>query len=189
MNLMKWNTLQQEQISLGHQSGLSRRQIRLYAKHRYNFLQMQEIRTALEDGIEMKSVRRMCRPWLSDTEMEAIRLKLMRHETIQTGTGLGKICACAALIVLGAALITDGYIRAADHTSLTLTGPSAVLEQGESFEPMKYVASYSDNADSLSLPSGVDTSRPGVQAAVYRLKAGSEEITRILMITIEEKTD
>ena len=96
------------------------------------------------------------------------------------------VCAAAALSVLCAALITDGYIRAGEHAYLNLTQPSLTLHKGDAFEPMKYVASYSDDADMLSLPSSVNTAVTGSQAAVYRLTVGKEEITRILLVTVTE---
>ena len=186
MNILKWNTLQQEQIDLGRSAGLSRRQIRLYKRHCFSFLQMQEIRTALEEGIDAKDVRMMCRPWLSDTDMEKIRLRLENGEKLRRRTDLKTVCAFTALIVLAAALITDGYVRASEHVYLELSRPYVTLAAGESFEPMKYVADYSEQAEAISLPSGIDTSVPGVQAAVYRLRSGKEEITRILLVTVED---
>lgn len=183
---MKWNTLQKEQIDLGRDAGLNEKQIRLYAKHRYSFLQMQEIRTALTDGMSMRDVRKMCRPWYSDTDMEKIRLSLQKGGTAAQRSSIRTWCACGALLVLGAALITDGYIRASDPLYLNLSASEVTVEAGEEFEPMKYVASYCEKAEKLSLPSGLDTMTPGTHAAVYRLKAGQEEITRILLVNVEE---
>lgn len=182
---MQWNTLQKEQIELGRKEGLSERQIRLYAKHRYSFLQMQEIRTALADGFSIRDVRKLCRPWYSDRDMEKIRLRLKNKEKNPSGMSVRTWCAGAALLVLGAALIISGYIRISERPDLSLSAAAVTLKAGEPFEPMKYVASCSQKAEKLSLPSGVDTLSPGTKAAVYRLKAGQEEITRILLVKVE----
>lgn len=183
---MQWNTLQKEQIELGVKAGLDEKQIRLYAKHRYSFLQMQEIRIALTDGLSVKDVRKMCRPWYSDRDMEKIRLSLQKGGTAAHRSSVRTWCACGALLILGVSLITDGYIRASDPLYLNLSASEVTVEAGEEFEPMKYVASYCEKAEKLSLPSGLDTMTPGTHAAVYRLKAGQEEITRILLVNVEE---
>lgn len=180
----KWELLQSEQIESGARAGLSRRQIRLYAKHRYNFLQMQEIRTALEEGMAESKVRMLCHSHLTHEEMEEMRKAMEKGEFIKRKPVIRYWIMCAALLLLCGALIAQGYVLAGRQVYLDLSQNEVILEEGEPFEPMKYVSGYSMDADRLRLPVNIDTSVPGTQAAVYTLRKGKEELTRILRVTI-----
>ena len=50
--------LQREQVEFGRKAGLSDKDIKIYAKSKFNFLQMQEMRLALEDGIPRQEVKK-----------------------------------------------------------------------------------------------------------------------------------
>ena len=56
--------LQQEQIRLGRENGLSDAQVALYATSMYNFAQMREIRLALEHNADPRQLRSMLKSWL-----------------------------------------------------------------------------------------------------------------------------
>ena len=187
----KWKLLQSEQIELGIKAGLSQKDIRLYAKHCYDFLQMQEIRTALEEGLSREQVKRMCHSRLSHEEMEEMRKAMKQGEYVNRRPMIRYWILCAALLILCGALIAQGYVLAGRQIYLDLSQNEVILEEGEPFEPMKYVAGYSMDAERLRLPADNDTSVPGTQAAVYTLRKGKEELTRILRVTIapaEEET-
>lgn len=184
--LLKWSLLEAEQIELGYKAGLNPRQIRLYAKHRYNFLQMQEIRTALCEGLDEYQIGAMCRMNLTHEEMERIRKRIEKGEKVRHKTPLHYWLAVCALSLMAVILILDGYVRCADLAYLNLKQNEVELGLNEPFEPMKYVESTSSGADHLKLPYGIDTSLPGTQAAVYTLNQGNEEITRILLVKVKE---
>ena len=185
----KWKLLEAEQIELGVKAGLSRKQISLYAKHCYNFLQMQEIRTALEEHLDEFQIRAMCHPDLSHEEMEAIRRRIEKGETVRIRRSPFWWIGSALLSGFMIFMMFEGYLAAGNNLYLNLKEETAVLEKGEVFEPMKYVSSYSMNADTLRVPSEIDTSHAGRQAAVYTLRKGREELTRILIVEIKEEQD
>lgn len=183
----KWKLLEAEQIELGMRAGLSRKQISLYAKHCYNFLQMQEIRTALEEHLDEFQIKAMCRPDLSHEEMEAIRKRIEKGEIVRMKRSPLRWAADVLLAGFMIFMMFEGYFAAGNNLYLNLKEETAVLEKGDVFEPMKYVSSYSMNADTLRVPSQIDTSCAGRQAAVYTLRKGGEELTRILIVEIKEE--
>ena len=71
---------------------------------------------------------------------------------------------------------------------LTLTQETAELHIGQTFDPMKYIEDYASSDGSLILPGAVNTSKPGRYAAVYCLDNGTKVLTRILLLTVEEKS-
>ncbi len=184
---MKWNLLQAEQIEKGMQAGLSRRQIRRYAKNRYDFLQMQEIRTALEEGLDEFQIGAMCHAKLSHQEMEQIRKRLENHESVRQRTSLRFYLIFAALALCALTLILDGYLHCCEHPYLNLSVNETEIALNEPFDAMAYVQSYSHDAERLKLPTDLDTSTPGVKAAVYTLQSGYEQLTRVLLVHVKEK--
>ena len=180
-----WNTLQLEQIETGRKRGLSEKQIRIYAKHSYDFLQMEQLRLALENGLDPYRMKPMRNKRLTHQQMESMRIRLERGDDADSGMDIKYILACAALAVMAAALILEGYLASGDHAYLNLKTDTVVLSQGEIFDPMSIVDSYSEDARLLKLPEALNTQTPSRQAAVYRLQAKNEEITRIVWVITE----
>ena len=179
-----WNTLQMEQIETGLKRGLSEKQVRIYAKHRYDFLQMEQLRLGLEHGLDPCRMKPMRKSRLSHQQMENMRIRLERGEDVSV-FDIKYILACAALGIMAAALVLEGYLASKEHLYLDLKTDTVTLQAGMPFDAMGIVDSCSESAEKLKLPETVQTDMPSRQAAVYRLQDGSEEITRIVWVVIE----
>ena len=180
-----WNTLQLEQIETGRRRGLSEKQIRIYARHSYDFLQMEQLRLAMEHGLDPYRMKPMRSCRLTHQQMESMRIRLERGEEVFTRMDIKYILACTALGVMTAALILEGYLASKEHAYLNLKTDTVTLSAGTPFDPMSIVDSYPEGAQKLKLPETLNTETPSRQAAVYRLKAGNEEITRIVWVITE----
>ena len=176
--------LQNEQIELGTKNGLSEKQIRLYAKKKYNFLQMQELRQGLEAGLTRKQMRILLHGSLSHQEMNALRTAMEKGEIpYRPYPWILTECVLAAVLAgLGA-----GSMRMVqDRPYLYLEKEQIRLKQGEAFDPSAYIRSVSNRRGKLILPVDLDTSSPGHKAAVYRLVSREGEIIRILYVDVAE---
>ena len=124
---------------------------------------------------------------LSHQEMEQIRKRLENHESVRQRTSLRFYLIFAALALCALTLILDGYLHCCEHPYLNLSVNETEIALNESFDAMAYVQSYSHDAERLKLPTDLDTSTPGVKAAVYTLQSGYEQLTRVLLVHVKEK--
>ena len=178
--------LQQEQIRLGRENGLSDAQVALYATSMYNFAQMREIRLALEHNADPRQLRSMLKSWLPAQQMEALRKRLERGEVVRSRSSYATAVCLAALSCSAFSLAASGYFKSSERPYLTLTSNNALVNVGESFEPLDYVDSYPMEKGYLILPKEIDTSVPGTVAAVYRYHCDGQEIMRTLRVIVTE---
>lgn len=85
------------------------------------------------------------------------------------------------LFVIG--LVFLSYVLS--KPSLHLTQMECEIEQGEVFDAMAYISSWSNLRGTLYLPENIDTSRTGSQLAVYRLEAGGRQIVETLVVKVK----
>lgn len=97
------------------------------------------------------------------------------------------ICTLAFLLLGMTAFFLQAWITVSDQPVLALSDDSIVLKKGEPFEPMHYVREYTNAKGVLILPEGIDTDTAGTKAAVYRLRFQERELTRTMLIRVEEK--
>ena len=180
------SALQREQVELGRDHDLSEEDIRLYSSSCYNFEQMRQIRLALEHRVDHKRIRAMCRPSLSVREMEEIRRRLEKglssRQTVRMLEKAAGILASGSAVFLAFAL----FVPESRASSWSLNAQEAVIEQGETFEPMQYVSCRKEDG-TLLLPENIDTDIPGSVMAEYRMVKGSRTERKYLRVTVKEK--
>ncbi len=180
---MRLDRLQKEQVELGRAHGLTRKQIRFYAKRKYNFLKMEQLRLCVEEGLSKYDCRQIARHCTNDRQMAYCRKKLLQQQEIFYPISLKywmlALCLLLALVPLGYHL----YQR--KQPILELNAEEIRLKQGEDFDAMRYLSTYSKEKGTLILPV-VDTATCGNHIAVYRLETNGKEITRILHVNIAQ---
>ena len=179
-----FSCLQNEQIEIGRENGLSEKEISEYAKPYYNFMQMQQIRLAIEHDTDPEQRKGMRHFRYSAEKMKDLRLRLEHGELLMNPAvpaivwaGLFAMTAAFA----GLLLICQNSVKG---PYLNLVTDEVVLEEGDLFDPMMYVESCSEKKGTLYLPENIDTSEPGRFAAVYHFVSDGQDIMRTLMISV-----
>lgn len=179
--------LQKQEVQKGLQAGLTPDQVESYASTAYNHRQMREIRLALEHAPDVRKNASLYEPSMDVEEMEKRRHRIEKGEKI-CPFSLSRIllAVCFVLMLMSSVLI---FLFSSRQTQpyLHLTASEVTIPQGASFEPLEYVADYSSSKGELILPGNVDTSTPGVKAAVYVFRTPHTEITRILNVEVIAK--
>ncbi len=178
--------LQNEQVELGRENGLSEQQIREYAKPCFNFRQMQEIRLAIENNTNAHQRKAMRHMYLDAEQMKKMRLKLEHGELLINPaipaqviyTGLISLLLCLGLGTLCTLASQGPYLK--------LNSETVTLKVDEAFEPIKYIDSVSEKKGTLLLPEHLDTSAEGNYLAVYHLLSQGEDIIRTLTVNIKK---
>ena len=179
----KLDPLQEEQVRLGYQNGLSRKQVKEYARVKYSWLQMQEIRLAIENETDPVQRKAMHDPHLCHEELCRMRSALERNEIIRRKKDTAWAGVLAVLVMMTALFLAGAWKGLENRLTLRLSGEILTLKEGEAFDPLLYVTGVSDDAE-LELPQNVLTDVPGRRVAVYKARRGNEEITRMLEIDI-----
>lgn len=159
---------------------------------RLSVLQKEQVDLALTHGVDIKDVKRFARPCYNFKQMEEIRLFLERGEPhFQKRKSWWKAWLCRERIVsviflvvtcIGLMFLLSAILV---RPSLILTTKECEIEQGEVFDAMQYISSWSNLDGTLYLPENIDTSKKGTQLAVYRLETGGESIEETLHIVVK----
>lgn len=181
--------LQQQEVLLGRQNGLSERDCSLYCHRKYNYLQMAEIRRGLENGLTYRQIRIYASASADYLQMEKMRKLLESGKTVHRA-GRHHYGLTAAAVFCGfAVFLLAAPAEKEIPLSLQLRQNEVKLACNESFDPAQYVDSYTEDPDTqLILPETILTDQPGYQTAEYRLKRKDQEIVQTLGILIEDKT-
>ncbi len=179
---MSFDLLQNEQIQLGYEHGLTQRQVKLYAKRKNNFLKMEQLRLACESGIAWRDCKRIARMCRSDTEMKQYRVQLEHHLPVRWKRPWKAIIVTSVLLCMISGRQYHQYYEK-NAPFLTLSQQEISLMKGEVFQPLAYIESYSQNSGTLILPN-IDTEKTGSQIAVYTLETNRGTITELLQVNI-----
>lgn len=169
--------LQQEQVRLALDHGVSRNLVLRFARPCYNFLQMEQIRLYLEKNGNGRKVSVLMNPRIPWRQMEDLRRRMEQGETVRRTFPF-------PVVFLAVPLIAAAFFFS-ERPSLVLTTDSCTLRKGEPFDAMTYISAWSNPKGKLILPEGISTSETGTQLAVYRLESGGQEIVRTLSVTVE----
>ncbi len=183
--------LQREQIAFGKNAGLSDKEIKLYAKPRYNFLQMQEMRLALEEGISSKQVKRKFKSSLSHEDMERLRKELKDLKEYEEPINEEKILLPYYLAIIAMVVITFIYVgisffNITHKPYLEVLSDYIQIEKGSIINPLDYVEYSNNNEISYN---NIDTNKPGEKVIVYKLKKGSDKVIKYMTVDIKEKSN
>lgn len=162
IDMSRLSVLQKEQVDLALTHGVDIKDVKCFAKPCYNFRKMEEIRLILERGEPHSYKKKRIETWF-------------QREKIITAICL-LFTAIGLLFLLSALLV---------RPSLILTTKECEIEQGEVFDAMRYISSWSNLDGTLYLPENVDTSKEGTQLAVYRLEVKGEVIEETLHIVVK----
>ncbi len=183
-----YSFLQKREIQKGIENGLERSEIALFADAAYNFAQMKEIRLAMEHHVDPKTRGVMLNPCLDADQMRSIRYRLERGEIVKVPQYQWRKWITLASEIVVLMIVSFVTFQPDIPTALVLKQDMAVVEVGETFHPEYYLDSYSGRNGELFLPGEIDTSTPGVKAAVYRLKTEQTELTRILWVNVQKES-
>ena len=182
--------LQHEQVEFGKKAGLSEKDIKVYAKAKFNFLQMQEMRLALEEGVSRQEVKRRFKSSMNHEDMERLRREIKYlekyNEPINDDINLIPYylsLLCAVLMVV--MFLAFSFFNINDKAYLEIVNDNVKVERGTSFNPYKYV-SYKESGE-LSF-NDIDTSELGDKIVVYELKKGSDTFIRYLTVNIIDRS-
>lgn len=187
---MRWKTiyacfdseltfLQNQEIEIGRRSGLSEKNIQKYACREYNFLQMEQIRLAFQQGLDWKYVKYICNPTLRIEQMKLYRknplLALIdRKKKWIVRICIGCICFCISIYC---------FYRY-EEPYLKLKHETVNMKVGDTFSPMEYIDSYSNQYGELILPQPIDTSKSGNYVLLYTLLVGNTQIEKVLYVNV-----
>lgn len=176
--------LQKQEVQNGLDAGLSPEQVETYASSAYNWLQMREIRLALEHAPDVKKNASLYEPSMDIEKMQKLRRRIEKGERIRTFS-MARVMVTVAFLLLMIGAVSLSFATGKNmQPYLHLTREETTIPQGGRFEPMDYVAEYSASKGELILPSDLNTSSPGIIAAVYVLRTPQTEITRILNVEV-----
>ena len=188
MKKNRFTYLQQEQIRLGQEHGLSEEETALYAKQRLNYRQMEQLREALEEHIDRRDVKRMAHAWIPAERMQILReeMKLGDRETVNETLyhGVrGRTIACAVLSVsFFLYSVCRAVSRAADRDPvLSLTCDETILSVREEFLPER----YTENEEAV-LPERTRIRSGGDQLMVYSITHQGHRIDRTLLVHFQD---
>lgn len=181
--------LQREQVEFGRKAGLSDKDIKVYAKSKFNFLQMQEMRLALEDGIPRQEVKKRFKSNLNHEDMEGLRKEIKELEKYNEPYVEDRVLLPYYLAALSAFLIIVSFVVISffvinNKVNLEIINDNVEVQKGASFNPYKYV-SYEESGE-LTF-NDIDTNEVGDKAVIYKLKKGNDTFIRYLTVNIVDK--
>ena len=171
--------LQREQVEFGRKARLSDKDIKIYAKSKFNFLQMQEMRLALEDGIPRQEVKKRFKSNLNHEDMESLRKEIKELEKYNEPYDEDRVLLPYYLSALAAFFIIISFVVISffvinNKVNLEIINDNVKVQKGASFNPYKYV-SYEE------------TNEVGDKAVIYKLKKGNDTFIRYLTVNIVDK--
>ena len=192
------NPFQMQEIRDGFTHGLTVQQVDLYAVPEFSSMQMREIRLGFEAGLSFDQVRSYAKTTMTEKDMRSVRDRIdeeakiapqrqaeLHHKHLKNvlifvliiAGGIG--AAFAGLLLTGS---LNAYLQPLD---LTLTADQVNIEYGNSFSPMEYVQSYTQDSEvELILPDPLDTNALGKKELLYKLKNSKKVVTKELEVNV-----
>ncbi len=176
------DSLQEEQVRLGRQNGLTAKDVHIYAKPSYNWMMMQEIRLILENETDTRRRRQLIKETVRPQRERMRQLLFPKALTLkEDGIWIGVLVLILLSVIL---FLRISLMRIRNRPFLNLQ-EEAVLQEGASFDPAAYVLSHSEGNLTCLTPQ-IDTGTAGDRVAVYLLAENGEEIIRMMPVHILE---
>ena len=185
----KFTPLQKQEIRKGLENGLEQKDVESYASSAYNYQQMREIRLALEHSREKGKNASLYQPSMDVEDMQEIRKRIEKGERVHVFSLTRILMTVCFLLLISSSVLVFFLMDHSVQPYLHLTRTEVTVPVGATFEPMEYIADYSASKGELILPADVNTSTPGMKAAVYVLRTPRTEITRILNVEVVSREE
>lgn len=190
---MNHTYLQVQELSLAEESNLSKEELSLLKHSKLNYLQLEQVRLAIEEKMDFSLIKKMAKPWITSQEMEEIRHDTKLNIPIDFSQYKKKpnIPFLSIVgVVVGCGLFVAGWNYRIHHTQtpyLNLISEDVTIACGTTFEPMRYVQSYSEEVGELILPERFSSNSPDIKLLKYELQYGKQSLESYLRVHIVDE--